>query len=313
MSPSKEAVEDGNKPHHYYPSTMHMGDCSICGCREQDNPNHINPRHALSAQPVQGEAEPVAVTLEWSDQETARCDEDPTLEITGYEADTPFGVLYHIEVGADGFHVIYDYQGLAVFQSPDEAKAAAQADFEARVRSCLAAPQPKQPAPAQEDADFERMRFYVLDRYDPEDDVLCALQERLRSKQAPTAAVPSQAVEAGEVAAIVPGSEWITKPQVVTIVPHAGGGVAYSFEGGTGEMITERFLEQFQPRARAEQREAPGVAVGERTVDALRSLEKAATEVSRLGAQPGTQWPKLTSALIKARGALDAAPSTEGR
>jgi len=43
--------------------------------------------------------------------------------------------------------------------------------------------------------------------------------------------------------------------------------------------------------------------------EALEVLEKAATQVSRYGAQTGPQWPALTTALIKARAALSQ-PST---
>ena len=40
--------------------------------------------------------------------------------------------------------------------------------------------------------------------------------------------------------------------------------------------------------------------------EALATIERASSEVSRLGAQAGPQWPKLTSALISSRAALAA-------
>lgn len=45
---------------------------------------------------------------------------------------------------------------------------------------------------------------------------------------------------------------------------------------------------------------------------ALGRLEQAATEVSRLGAVTGPQWPKLTDALLRARVALLTTPANEG-
>lgn len=42
----------------------------------------------------------------------------------------------------------------------------------------------------------------------------------------------------------------------------------------------------------------------EEMVKALRNLERASTEVSRLGATTGPQWPRLTGSLISARALL---------
>lgn len=84
--------------------------------------------------------------LEWEEQLTKRSDEDPSTEVTGYEAETAFGTFYTVEVGAALFHVVYDYKGLGAFETEIAAKAAAQADYEQRIRSALYA----RPAPAVE-------------------------------------------------------------------------------------------------------------------------------------------------------------------
>lgn len=51
-----------------------------------------------------------------------------------------FGVFYSIELHHDRFRVIFDHEDVGAigsFQDLDEAKAAAQADFERRVRECI--------------------------------------------------------------------------------------------------------------------------------------------------------------------------------
>ena len=89
--------------------------------------------------------------LEWEEQLTKRSDEDPSTEVTGYEAETAFGTFYTVEVGAALFHVVYDYKGLGAFETEIAAKAAAQADYEQRIRSALYA---GPPAPAVEVRDI---------------------------------------------------------------------------------------------------------------------------------------------------------------
>lgn len=49
----------------------------------------------------------------------------------------------------------------------------------------------------------------------------------------------------------------------------------------------------------------------DRLVDAVKSLEKAAAEVSRRGAETGPQWTELTVALLQARAALNVTDVTE--
>jgi hypothetical protein len=81
--------------------------------------------------------------LEWEEVTAARSDEDPTREHTGdYEADTAFGP-YCIEqyFGSDsyGWQVTFDFSIIADKDDPEAAKAAAQADFNRRILSALAA------------------------------------------------------------------------------------------------------------------------------------------------------------------------------
>jgi hypothetical protein len=85
---------------------------------------------------------PVVKGLEWVEVSFARSDEDPRREPSGdYEAGTPFG-FYYIEqyFGTDsyGWKVTFDSLPVADKDDPDAAKASAQADYEARVRSALA-------------------------------------------------------------------------------------------------------------------------------------------------------------------------------
>lgn len=46
-------------------------------------------------------------------------------------------------------------------------------------------------------------------------------------------------------------------------------------------------------------------------LDALRTLERAATKVSRFGATTGPQWIGLTSAILKARSELNKSPAEQ--
>jgi hypothetical protein len=79
--------------------------------------------------------------LEWEEVTTARIAEDPTLEPTGdYEALSPVGIYYvQMYFGTDsyGWNVMLDYNDVADKDDPEDAKAAAQADYERRVLSAL--------------------------------------------------------------------------------------------------------------------------------------------------------------------------------
>ena len=79
--------------------------------------------------------------LEWNEITAARSDEDPSHEPTGdYEAVTGIGI-YYVECGfgTDSyvFSACLNGDHISSHDDPDEAKAAAQADFERRVLSCL--------------------------------------------------------------------------------------------------------------------------------------------------------------------------------
>ena len=102
---------------------------------------------SLPSTPVDGVgAEPRVKPLEWTEVTSARSDEDPTPEHTGdYEAATPFGT-YYIEqyFGSDsyGWNVtINGYDPVADKDDPEDAKAAAQTDYERRILSALANPE----------------------------------------------------------------------------------------------------------------------------------------------------------------------------
>ena len=80
--------------------------------------------------------------LVWSAIERARSDEDPTTEETGdHEAMSPFGE-YFIEAGFGSDSYVWSVSFCGDFviaaDDPDTAKAAAQADYEARIRASLA-------------------------------------------------------------------------------------------------------------------------------------------------------------------------------
>lgn len=97
-------------------------------------------------------SEPVVKALEWEEVTAARSNEDPTHEPTGdYEAVSPIGV-YYIEqyFGSDSYGWRVTLNGcddVADKDDPAQAKAAAQADYDRRIRSALASPSYAQPAP----------------------------------------------------------------------------------------------------------------------------------------------------------------------
>lgn len=102
---------------------------------------------ASPSTPVDGVgAGPRVKPLEWTEIMSARSNEDPTPEHTGdFEATTPFGT-YYIEqyFGSDsyGWNVtINGYDSVADRDDPEDAKSAAQADYERRVVSALASPE----------------------------------------------------------------------------------------------------------------------------------------------------------------------------
>ena len=73
-----------------------------------------------------------------------------------------FGVFYNIDIQPDGYHVVFDREAvgaIGTFDTADEAKAAAQADYERRILAAL------QPGEAQEDdrtAALQRVRQIAL-------------------------------------------------------------------------------------------------------------------------------------------------------
>lgn len=82
-----------------------------------------------------------ARALNW--QETHIDRGDGSSELSGWEADSGFGCWYSIEMyfasDSYGWSVKFDCELIADTDDPDTAKAAAQADFERRVRATLAA------------------------------------------------------------------------------------------------------------------------------------------------------------------------------
>jgi hypothetical protein len=74
--------------------------------------------------------------LEW--KETLADRGDGSHDLSGFEAETSFGTWYLIEIEADCFSVEYDLNPVGRADSPDEAKAIAQHDFEQRIRRVLA-------------------------------------------------------------------------------------------------------------------------------------------------------------------------------
>lgn len=95
----------------------------------------------LAALPGLLDAAGIVKPLEWEPIERERSREEPIPEVVGYEAGTPLSGYYLVEDATSGFDVFYD--GEVVTRdapSPEEAKAAAQADYAARVIACLDAP-----------------------------------------------------------------------------------------------------------------------------------------------------------------------------
>ncbi|WP_089177179.1 hypothetical protein [Bosea sp. AS-1] len=85
---------------------------------------HPAPAAVESAQGVKA--------LEWDEYETEG-------EVDRWDAETALGTFYEISTQFDGYHVAHDCTHLAArFDTLDQAKAAAQADYEARIRACLA-------------------------------------------------------------------------------------------------------------------------------------------------------------------------------
>lgn len=71
--------------------------------------------------------------LEWEEQTYSLQDS----EVIGWNTDNTFGTFYHVQIETDGFHTYYDGKLLGIFSTEHEAKAAAQADFDTRIRSAL--------------------------------------------------------------------------------------------------------------------------------------------------------------------------------
>src|SRR5690606_11877800 len=114
------------------------------------------------------EAVPVVKTLEWDEVTAARSNEDPTREPTGdYEAVSPIGV-YYVEqyFGSDGYGwrvTLHGSDDVADMDDPEDAKAAAQADYGSRILSALASP------PAQAGAVTEAMVEAAAQKLQPQD------------------------------------------------------------------------------------------------------------------------------------------------
>lgn len=81
----------------------------------------------------------IARPLDW--QETFTDRGDGSKDLTGWEAETHFGTWYSVEqyFGSDSYawHVKHDFDVVADCDDPDQAQAAAQADFEKRVRAVV--------------------------------------------------------------------------------------------------------------------------------------------------------------------------------
>jgi hypothetical protein len=78
--------------------------------------------------------------LEWDEVTQARSDEDPHREVVGWECSTGFDGFYIVEITGGGASLTTTNYDCTYYGSPDEAKAAAQADYEARIRSALTTP-----------------------------------------------------------------------------------------------------------------------------------------------------------------------------
>ncbi|WP_285536011.1 hypothetical protein [Brucella sp. NBRC 12950] len=71
--------------------------------------------------------------LEWT-EETYSLEDG---EVIGWTTDTPFATYFHIKIAGDGFRVYTDGTMIGIFSTEDAAKAAAQADYEARILSAI--------------------------------------------------------------------------------------------------------------------------------------------------------------------------------
>lgn len=69
---------------------------------------------------------------------------DGTSEFSGFEAETPFGTFYVIEIHGDAFTVEYDMTKIGEADTPDEAKRIGQRDFERRIRMALIPVEPQE-------------------------------------------------------------------------------------------------------------------------------------------------------------------------
>lgn len=81
-------------------------------------------------------------SLDWEEQHHRRDDGDSATEPVGWEARDCFGDYYVVSIEADGLYVDHKalINGGGPYPSPDEAKTAAQADYERRILSALSAP-----------------------------------------------------------------------------------------------------------------------------------------------------------------------------
>ncbi len=101
----------------------------------------IIERYAVTSTVTQSPAAQCASVrgLDW--QETFVARGDGSHDLRGWESDNGFGSYYSIEqyFASDsyGFSVTFDYISLGTFEGGDQAKAAAQADFERRINSAL--------------------------------------------------------------------------------------------------------------------------------------------------------------------------------
>ena len=72
--------------------------------------------------------------LEWKEYETDGWEDRADAEAGS------FGVFYNIDIQQDGYRVVFDHEAvgaIGTFESYEAAKAAAQADYEARIKSAI--------------------------------------------------------------------------------------------------------------------------------------------------------------------------------
>jgi hypothetical protein len=97
---------------------------------------------------------PEVKALEWDEVTQARSDEDPHREVIGWECPTGFDGFYIVEITGGGASLTTTNYDCTYYGSPDEAKAASQADFEQRIFSALTTP----PAREISEAELERVK-----------------------------------------------------------------------------------------------------------------------------------------------------------